>query len=101
MSNDVTGDYDIVAQFSVASICRILAAMHCGQRFPHSLSMLVDDYPISKLGTRAVSIVDKFGKALADWRRVKLATSAAGASTGPLSEEMIRTVDPVVNWHSD
>ncbi len=100
MSNDITGDYDIVAQFSTDSISRILAAMHCGQRFPHSLSMLVDDLPISKLGIRAASIVDKFGKAVTDWRRVKLA-SAPSVSTGPLSEEMIRTVDPIVNWHSD
>src|SRR5579871_2252729 len=71
MANDLTGDYDVVTQFSLGAVNRILAAMHRGKRLPHSLSMAVDDLPNFRLGTIAVSVVDKFGEAVADPARVK------------------------------
>jgi hypothetical protein len=45
MSSDLTGDYDVVVEFSVEAVNRVLAAMHSGNRFPHSLSVRVDDSP--------------------------------------------------------
>ena len=45
MANDLTGDYDVVAAFSLGAVNRILAAMHRGNRLPHSLSMAIDDLP--------------------------------------------------------
>ena len=45
MANPLTGDFDIVAQFSVPAVNRLLAAMHGIKRFPHSLSLRVDDVP--------------------------------------------------------
>ena len=43
MANDLTGDFDAVVQFSVGAADRVLAAMHRGNRFPHSLSTRVSD----------------------------------------------------------
>lgn len=45
MANPLTGDFDLVAQFSVPAVNRLLAAMHGVKRFPHSLSLRVDDVP--------------------------------------------------------
>ncbi len=45
MANQLTGDFDIVAQFSLPAVDRLLAAMHGIKRFPHSLSLRVDDVP--------------------------------------------------------
>ena len=45
MANPTTGDFDIVAQFSLPAVNRLLAAMHGIKRFPHSLSLRVDDVP--------------------------------------------------------
>ena len=64
MANDLTGDYDVIAAFSLGAVNRILAAMHRGNRLPHSLSMAVDDYPEFPLGAVAVSVVDKYGDAV-------------------------------------
>lgn len=67
MANDLTGDFDVVAEFTLGAANRVLAAMHRGQRFPHSLSLRVDDSHKSHgLPGRvlvAVSVVDRFGNA--------------------------------------
>ena len=47
MANQLTGDFDVVAQFSLPAVNRLLAAMHGIKRFPHSLSLRVDDVPRS------------------------------------------------------
>lgn len=65
MANALTGDFDLVAQFSIAGANRILAAMHSSERFPHSMSLRVDDTPSP--GPRlphftAVEAVDSFGE---------------------------------------
>ncbi len=101
MANDLTGDYDVLAAFSLGAVNRILAAMHCGNRLPHSLSMAVDDYPEFPLGAAAISVVDKYGEAVTDVMRVKRVAYANTAASGPLSAEIIRNVDPVVNWRPD
>jgi hypothetical protein len=36
MANDLTGDFDVVAEFAIFAVNRVLAAMHRAQRIPHS-----------------------------------------------------------------
>lgn len=43
MPNELTGDFDVVAMFSVPAVNRLLAGMHRNERFPHSLTLRVDD----------------------------------------------------------
>src|SRR5713101_5322856 len=45
MANDLTGDFDVVAEFTTLAVNRVLAAMHRVERFPHSMSVRVDDNP--------------------------------------------------------
>ena len=73
MPNDFTGDFDIVAEFTLGAANRILAAMHRGARLPHSWSLQVDDYthfhiPLTGVKQAPVirSIVDNFGDAVTD-----------------------------------
>ena len=64
MSNDLTGDYDVVVQFSTGAVNRVLAAMHRGNRLLHSVSTRVDDNPaFSRLVTVAM---DHSGFAVSD-----------------------------------
>jgi peroxiredoxin len=100
MPNDLTGDYDVVAQFSLDAVNRILAGMHRGKRLPHALSMAVDDYPDPRTGVGFVSIVDRLGNAVLDPAKVRK-TAREGFSSAALTAEVIRNVDPVVNWRPD
>ena len=61
MNNELRGAFDVVAEFSVPAINRVLAAMDRGKRLMHSASFRVDDRPHS-VGTRGV--VDLSGLAL-------------------------------------
>ena len=65
---NLTGDFDVIAQFAVPAVNRILAAMHRVERFPHSVAMRVDD--TSGPGTHdwptLVGVVDIFGEAASD-----------------------------------
>jgi hypothetical protein len=55
MANPLTGDYDVVVQFSTGAVNRVLAAMHSGNRLLHSLSTRIDDNPaFSRLVTAAM-----------------------------------------------
>ena len=45
MANELTGDFDVVAEFSIAAANRVLAAMHATERLPHSMTLRVDDNP--------------------------------------------------------
>ena len=100
MPNDLTGDYDVVAQFSLDAVNRILAGMHRGKRLPHALSMAVDDYPDPRISVGFVSVVDRLGEAVLDPAKVRKAAYAS-FSNSSLTEEVIRNVDPVVNWRPD
>ena len=80
MPNDLTGDYDVVAQFSLDAVNRILAGMHRGKRLPHALSMAVDDYPDPRTGVGFISIVDRLGNAVLDPAKVRMAASASFSS---------------------
>ena len=45
MANVLTGDFDVVAEFAMPATNRVLATLHRGERFPHSVSVRVDDTP--------------------------------------------------------
>jgi hypothetical protein len=66
---NLTGDFDVIAQFAVPAVNRILAAMHRVERFPHSISMRVDDTTPPGHGFHwptLVGVVDAFGEASSD-----------------------------------
>ena len=81
MANALTGDFDVVAQFSTGAINRILAAMHRSERFPHSLTLRVDD----TLGPRpnwpsVVGSVDVFGDPTVNPDRIRPHGELTGVS---------------------
>jgi hypothetical protein len=65
---NLTGDFDVIAQFAVPAVNRVLAAMHRVERFPHSMSMRVDDTPQPTHGWRpsVLGVLDVFGDATVD-----------------------------------
>ena len=71
---NLTGDFDVIAQFAVPAVNRVLAAMHRVERFPHSISMHVDDGPRPGHDIphpSVVGIIDAFGDAVADDSRIR------------------------------
>jgi hypothetical protein len=86
MANDLTGDFDVVAEFTLGAVDRVLAAMHCGGRFPHSWSLRVDDYPPfhfhagAALVTGIRAVVDPQGQPVTNPRAVASFQSGAGLS---------------------
>jgi len=97
MSNDLTGDFDVVVQFPVSTATRVLAAMHRGGRFPHSASIRIDD--IQQNAITGVfkwpysAQVDRFGDAIVDRHRVM--PVLAGHPTVP--QQAAAVIDIVVN----
>jgi len=93
LANNLTGEFDVVAQFSVPAVDRLLAAMHGIKRFPHSLSLRIDDRtprPEHAWPT-AVEIIDISGDSVVDPHRIQdlWPSSSGGASR----------FDAVVNHH--
>lgn len=74
MANQLTGDFDVVAQFSLPAVNRILAAMHAIKRFPHSLSLRVDDIPQppDRFRPPVFEIIDVLGESVAHPNRIRL-----------------------------
>ena len=96
MANDLTGDFDVVAQFPTPTANRILAAMHRAERFPHSLSMRVDDTPQGpKVHPAAISIVDAFGDATVNQDSVGDPLDVIGDPA--VSNSLYDVLDAVVN----
>lgn len=73
MANELTGDFDVVAEFSLPAVNRLLAAMHAIKRFPHSLSLRVDDIPQPPGGFRppVFEIIDVLGESVSNPRRIR------------------------------
>lgn len=97
MSN-ITGDFDLVVEFSVLAANRVLAAMHSSGRFLHSLSLRVDDNPPPGRKIPLPSVggsIDIFGDAIANQRRIGLPPSAPGPQTAVVPRTYMP--DPVVN----
>ena len=64
MANNLTGDFDVVAEFSIFAADRVLAAMHRAERLPHSMTLRVDDVPRHRYPPVLVGAVDEFGTAV-------------------------------------
>src|SRR5713226_8899726 len=100
MANELTGGFDVVAEFSVAAVNRVLAAMHRGNRFPHSLSVRVDDTPQSR---GSLPVLDLTGRAVTNRVMVARAGRGAGPSAGALSPSstasrlLTQVLDPLDN----
>jgi hypothetical protein len=97
MANNLTGDFDVVAEFSLPAVNRILAAMHQCERFLHSISVRVDDNPHpSRPGwPTAVGVVDAFGDAIADQQRIGSPNPFPGP--GALSDANFSRVGALLN----
>jgi peroxiredoxin len=98
MANDLTGDFDVVAQFAIPAVDRVLAAMHRSERFPHSLSIRVDDNPPAGSKVPRPSIVasvDSFGDATVDHSLLGAVVPLAGASAA--ASRFSSVLDPIVN----
>ncbi len=85
MANELTGDFDVVAEFAIPAANRVLAAMHRSERFLHSIAIRVDDnsgpgspkdHPI------VVGSLDAFGDPTVDHTRIGTITWP-GASSAP------------------
>ena len=73
MANALTGEFDVVAQFSVPAVARLLAAMHGIKRFPHSLSLRIDDRQRrpERVWPTTVEIIDIAGESVVDPHRIQ------------------------------
>src|SRR5215212_3559994 len=93
---NLTGDFDVIAQFAVPAVNRVLAAMHRVERFPHSMSMRVDDtaqhtHGIDGLRGSVLNVIDLFGDPPADHssignpRPINIGDFPAGSANGRLA----------------
>jgi len=97
MANDLTGDFDVVIQFSVAGVNRVLAGMHQLERFPHSITARVEDnYQPGDLPDRPtlVSVVDATGEAISNHQRIGRPLPVSGAIATSASASLL---DAIVN----
>ncbi len=83
MANNLTGDFDVVAEFAILAVDRLLAGMHQTGRFLHSMSVRVDDNPQpNKPGLPVVvGTIDAFGGAVVNQRRIGISNPFPGASS--------------------
>jgi peroxiredoxin len=98
MANDLTGDFDVVAEFAVPAANRVLAAMHRFERFPHSMAVRVDDNPPpgSKVARPSVvGSVDTFGDATVNHNQIGTTGELLGQFSA--ANPAYLTLDPVVN----
>ena len=93
MANDLTGEFDVVAQFSAPAVNRLLAAMHGIKRFPHSLSLRIDDLRRrpEHVAPTAVEIIDLEGDSVVDPDRIQ--------DFWQLTPDGASRFDAVVNHH--
>src|SRR5258708_18443029 len=102
MANTLTGDFDVVAQFGVLTVDRLLAGMHQTGRFLHSISFRIDDNPRPghvQVGPTIVGNVDAFGDAVANQKSVGRPGSAgsATATVAPHSNLPLPTTPDALN----
>jgi peroxiredoxin len=95
MANDLTGDFDVVAEFTLEAANRVLAAMHRGGRLAHSWSLRVDDYTHIHIPLGGIrSVVDAYGEAETD-PTVVAGVSLQAASTAKVSAVNLAADFPV------
>jgi peroxiredoxin len=98
MPNDLTGDFDVVAEFAITAANRVLAAMHRIQRFPHSLAIRVDDSPPPDPKVNQPSIVasvDTFGDPSVNHNLIGSRSDLLGQFSA--ADPLYLTLDPLVN----
>jgi peroxiredoxin len=100
MANDLTGDFDVVAEFSIPGVNRVLAAMHRAGRFPHSTAIRVDDVPppsphAGLFTPLIVGIVDSFGDAAVNHNLIPASSVLPGQLT--TGNRLSSALDLVVN----
>jgi hypothetical protein len=94
VANNLTGEFDIAAQFSIGAANRLLAAMHRAERFPHLLTLRVDDVPSTEpFHLAVIGSVDALGDATLDPGRLPAKRSPARRQAGTGH----RVLDAVVN----
>jgi len=97
VANNLTGDFDVVAEFSIPGVDRMLAAMHQAGRFFHSVSVHVDDnpHPSEPIRPTLVGVVNEFGEAVANQQQIgRLAPSPEPVAATDVTYAFI---DPLVN----
>src|SRR6266849_4804079 len=98
MANDLTGDFDVVAEFTTLAVNRVLAAMHRVERFPHSMSVRVDDNPppgSQVVRPSVVGSVDTFGDATVNHHHIGTPGDLLGQSSA--TDPRYWALDGVVN----
>ena len=98
MSNAITGDFDVVAQFTILAADRVLAAMHQTERFLHSLTASVDDNPSPGTVVNnpvVVGVVDAFGDAVTNQNLVGKPQPLSGSAA--VANPLFARVDPIIN----
>ncbi|MGC1902330.1 MAG: TlpA disulfide reductase family protein [Candidatus Acidiferrum sp.] len=80
MANDLTGNFDVVAEITVLAADRVLAAMHRCERLLHSISIRVDDTPPRQFPPRSVitGVLDSLGDVVANQRQIRNPTQLGG-----------------------
>lgn len=100
MANALTGDFDVVAQFTLPAAHRVLAAMHGGGRFPHSVSVRVGDVDgIAGLppARSITAVVDQFGEPVDDPLWVAQPPGSLRSADVLPTDPALSGVDVVVN----
>ena len=95
MANGLTGEFDVFAQFSAPAVNRLLAAMHGIKRFPHSISLRIDDRSRrpEHMVPSAFEIIDLEGDSVVDPNRIQ--------DLWPSTPGGLSRFDAVVNHHVD
>jgi peroxiredoxin len=102
MANILTGDFDVVAQFTVPAVNRILAAMHQCERFLHSVSGFIDDtqppHGPDQFHPTLTGGRDRFGDPIVNARlisgRPQLTAALAAAAAAPALSRFGDIVNP-------
>lgn len=98
MANQYTGDFDVVAEFGLPGVNRVLAAMHQTGRLLHAVSGSVDDNPppgTHPVGPVLGGVVDAFGYAIVNQKRIGKPNLFPGAAA--VTNPILSRLDPVVN----
>lgn len=97
MADELTGDFDVVAEFSLPAVNRLLAAMHAIQRFPHSLSLRVNDspQPPGRVRPNLLCVVDIVGDPVVNPTRIRVLDRGERRSSA--SAVLFSRLDTIVN----
>src|SRR5262249_18605801 len=94
MANNLTGEFDLVAEFALHAANRMLASMHRSERFQHSIATRVDDTLVDPNHASVFGGIDASGTALANHLQI------GDAPTGPRRPPSLTSLlllDGVVN----